>query len=269
MGKFDSYSQINYNGNNYAVCGLHYNGTKVPIIMDYDIFTKIKKLDKNWHVNDKGIVIANHKIIQNGGEVSKEIYLHDIILKLSDNDKSEPILHINKIGVDNRKCNLMYDNCDKHVTKNIKKKERTIQLPQDSGINSSELPSFVWYLKEDSSHGDRFVVDIGDTKWKSTSSKKVSLRYKLEETKKYLRHLKEVRKDLFENYSMNGDLNNEGKNLTNSFIKIAQKAGFKNLKNEIDDNTDNYLAEKIMGLTSEEKTLLEMFNPEQGKIDFR
>ena len=100
----------------------------------------------------------------------------------------------------------------------------------------------MWYLKEDNTHGERFIVDIGDIQWKSTSSKKVSLKYKLEETKKYLRFLKEDRNDLFSDYSMNGDLNSDGLNLIKSFVKISQDAGFKNI-NDISDtkNTNKYI----------------------------
>lgn len=269
MTDFNNYKYINYNNNDYAVCDIYYNDVIVPVVMDFDIFVKIKKLNKNWHINDKGIVTTMHKITENNKNISKEIYLHDLILKLSNDNKNQPILHINKIGIDNRKCNLMYDDCEKHITKNLIKKKRIIKLPKKCGINPNDLPSFVWYVKEDSSHGDRFIINIGDIKWKSTSSTKVSLKYKLEETKKYLRYLRNIRKDLFNDYSMNGDLNNDGKKLIDSFIEISKEAGFKNLKNNTNDNTKNYLEENTNGLTQEEKTFLIMFDPSQERINFK
>ncbi len=200
MGKFDEYYKINNNDSTYAVCTLSYNSKPVPIILDWDVFKEIKSLNKNWHVNEKGYVITTHKN-QDGGQ--REILLHDVVIKLSDGElKPKPILHINRLGIDNRRSNLDYDTNDKDITKNIKKKARTVILPDDCGIEPDDIPSYVWYLKEDSTHGDRFVIDIGDVKWKSTASKKMSLKYKLEETKKYMRHLKKTRSDLFDDYSM-------------------------------------------------------------------
>lgn len=271
MSKLDKYVKILNDNIEYAVCKLQYNNHVVPVVIDLDVFEIITKMNKMWHVNEKGMVVTNHKFFDDGINKIKEIYLHDVVMKLSyDSLENRPILHINKIGVDNRICNLMYDAPNKDILKNIKKKSRTITLPQHSGIDPETLPSYVWYLKEDNSHGERFVVDIGDTQWKSTSSKKVSLRYKLEETKKYLRFLKDDRSDLFDEYSMNGDLNNGGIDLVKSFVKIAQGAGFKNIQYLSDDkNTNKYIAEDLHGLTEEEIILLNMFDPNVGKLNFR
>lgn len=270
MGKFDTYYKISYNDNTYAVCELYYNTKTAPIVMDWNIFKEIQKLNKNWHINDKGFVITNHKYQDGGTEKIREISLHDVVMKIADGEiKPKSILHINKLGVDNRRSNLNYDTNDKDITKNIKKKSRTLVLPDDCGIVPNEIPSYVWYLKEDSTHGDRFVVDIGDIKWKSTASKKVSLKYKLEETKKYMRHLKTTRIDLFDDYSMNGDLNEEGLDLIGEFLNISQKAGF-NLNAEVrNKNTSKFLKENLNGLSDEEIMLLELFNPEGERHDFR
>jgi len=256
----DDYKKININGLNYIVCKMEYNNKYVPVILDYNVFKIIKKFNKNWHVNENGVVVSTHKIIENNEEYKKDIYLHDLVMKINNNYEHIPILHINRIGVDNRSENLIYDTVDKNIKKNLKKKSRIINLPYESGIDPSELPSYVWYVKEDSTHGDRFVVNIGDINWKSTSSKKLSLRYKLEETKKYLRYLKNIRTDLFEDYSMNGDLNNEGQKLLKSYIEISKMAGYTNIKNfdqlDMINNTDYYLSENIDGLTNSEIDLL-------------
>lgn len=270
MSKFNKYYKINHNDYTYAVCELSYNSKIAPVIMDWDIFKEIQKLNKNWHINDKGFVVTNHKYEDDGEDKIKEIPLHDVVIKVSDGElKAKSILHIDRLGVDNRRANLDYDTNDKDITKNLKKKSRTLLLPDDCGIVPNEIPSYVWYLKEDSTHGDRFVIDIGDIKWKSTASKKVSLKYKLEETKKYMRHLKNTRSDLFDDYSMNGDLNEEGLVLISDFLKISQKAGF-NLNNDVKHkNTNNFLKENLDGLSEEEIMLLELFNPEGERHDFR
>ena len=68
---------------------------------------------------------------------------------------------------------------------------RYITLPSDSGIDSSEIPRHIWYIKAHGAHGDRFAIEFkteGFT-WKTTSSKKVSLRDKLNEAKDMLNDL--------------------------------------------------------------------------------
>lgn len=270
MGKLDQYYKINHNNNNYAVCELSYNSKNVPVVIDWEIFKEIKKLNKNWHINENGSVVTSHKYVENGIEKTKEFSLHDIVMKISDGQiQNIPILHIDKLGVDNRRENLVYDTNEKDIKKNLKKKTRTITLPPDCGISPDIIPSYVWYIKEDSTHGDRFIIDIGDVKWKSTGSKKVSLKYKLEETKKYMRHLRNTRTDLFDDYSMNGDLNENGTELINDFLEISQKAGF-NLNHDVKHkNTDKFLKKNLEGLSEEEIMLLELFNPEGQRHDFR
>jgi len=215
---------------------------------------QIEKFNKSWHITDKGMVVTTHKTINNGNEYIREVYMHDLVLKLNKMYTQFPTLHINRLGVDNRKTNLMEDKIDKETTKNIKKKERIINL-MCSGIESNDLPSYVWYLKESDSHGERFMVNIGDIKWKSSSSKKLSLRYKLEETKKYLRYLKNTRPDLFTDYSMNGDLNEEGKLMLKTYIEISKMANFNNLT-MIVNKTDKYIKENHIGLSKDEILLL-------------
>lgn len=254
MVKLTNAKRVNYDGHSYAVIGLSYKNTIVPIVLDLNDYTQIEQFDKSWHVTDKGMVVTTHRTIKDGEEIVREVYMHDLVLKLNKLYTSAPTLHVNRLGIDNRKSNLMADTLDKETTKNIKKKERIINLT-DSGIQSNDIPSYVWYLKDSDSHGERFMVNVGDIKWKSSSSKKLSLRYKLEETKKYLRYLKGIRPDLFTDYSMNGDLNDEGKLMLKTFIGISKIAGFSNLS-MLSNKTDIYLKEKHNGLSKEEIGLL-------------
>ena len=112
------------------------------------------------------------------------------------------------------------------------------------------------------------MVDVGDVNWKSTGSKKVSLKYKLEETKKYMRHLKNARPDLFNEYSMNGDLNKNGVGLLDDFLNISKDAGY--YLNDISNaNTEKYLKEDTVGLSNEEINLLTSFVPDGPRHNFR
>ena len=259
MTKLTDSLKVLYNNSTYAVMGMKYKDTTVPVILDWNDYEAIEKFDKNWHINDKGMVVTSHKITANNQDYTKEIYMHDIVMRLSKKNYDHPILHINRLGVDNRRNNLMHDILKKDTTKNIKKKDRIINLT-GSGIVSNELPSYVWYLKDSDSHGERFMISIGDIKWKSSSSKHLSLRYKLEETKKYLRHLKKSRSDLFLNYSMNGDLNEKGKQKLNSYIAISKQTGFNNIKNIV-NKTDSYISEDHNGLSNNEISMLNSFSP--------
>ena len=260
MVYFKNPKKIIFDDKNYIIVTMTYKGSKVPVIFDDIYYEKLKLLNKSWKINDAGFVVSKHKDIDKEQDI--EISLHEVIMAFYNKDnglskKKNNIIHINKLGIDNRKENLMYDTLDKETGKNSKKKKRIIEFSDDVGIKPDEIPSFMWYLKPNDTHDERFNIEIGDIKWKTTSSSKLSLRYKFEEGKKYLRELKEARPEIFLENSMNGEFNLEGKKLLKSFFEISKKAGFNNLKNLSTDNlTDRYLKEKLKGLTVFEKEIL-------------
>ena len=269
MGRIDRHDKIIYKNETFVVLRMSYKGDNVsehiesssyvPIIINERIFNVIQKFNMSWNINDKGVVYCT----QQTGDDIKSVNLHDIVKKIYEGDSyvKKPIVHINRIGLDNRYENLLYDTTDKDIYKNLKKKERTIQLPKDSGIDIKKIPTYVWYLKSDESHGDRFVVDVGDISWKSTSSTLVSLKYKFEEAKKYLRYLKKERSDLFEDFSMNGDYNKKGLDNLKSFYEIIAQLGYKIQKTEKNVTTDQLIQEDLTGLTNFELYLLKTFDP--------
>jgi len=85
------------------------------------------------------------------------------------------------------------------------------------------------------------MIDVHGTSWKTTSSKKLSLKYKLEEAKLFLRKLKNEKPQLFEKYSMNGDYNKYGHEFANSYYDIIHKADFKNIQRYEGNNNTNDL----------------------------
>jgi len=251
MVKLVNPKKIIENNKEYAIYELKVNSVKFPLIIDWDIHSEIEDLNKSWHVNDNGSVVCNHKF---NGKIY-EFNIHDVVLKLNNIEKETPILHINKLGIDNRLENLMYNDKTKEIKRNLKKKARTIKLSRT--IDVKNIPSFIWYMHADKSHGERFVVCFGDINWKSTSSNKLSLNYKLEQTKQYLRYLKESQPEMFAKFSMNGDLNKQGQQSLNLFFKIAHKAGFEHLTSiQQNKNTDKYLTEDLTNLSEQEITLL-------------
>lgn len=236
------YDKITYNGSTYAVIHIKYVDNVLPLVLDWGDLKAIKKLDKKWRYNKSGFVSCSH--IYDGE--NKNIYIHDIIQSLNGGTNNIPTVHINRIGLDNRKENLMRDIANNPIGKNSKKKKRTIKLPKDSGILEQDIPTYIWYMKKNGAHGDRFFVDVAEHQWKTTSSKKVPLKQKLEDAKEYLRKLKLERPDIFEDHCMNGEFTKQGKELLQSYCAIIVLAGYNNIDcgNMNDTITDRYL-EKI------------------------
>jgi hypothetical protein len=272
MGFFKIYKKINYNDKDYIAVDFKYKNNKIPIILDEKYFDKILKLNKSWKISNNGFITSSH--ICDGENI--EINLHEVVMALYNKEnnlekKNYNILHLNKLNIDNRIENLIYDSPDKLTKKNLRKKKRIIEFSKSSNIKADDIPSFIWYLKPNDTHDERFIIELGDVKWKTTSSSKLSLKYKLEEGKKFLRELKEARSDLFEDNSMNGEFNAEGKKLLLSFFDIAKEAGYDNIKRLTTDNlTDKYLKENLKGLNNFEKDLLASSsfygNPRRTKI---
>ena len=248
------YKRINHNDKDYAVFNIQYKETKLPIIIDWSDFAIIKKLNKKWKCNNNGFIYCQQD--------KYDYYLHELIMSLKNKEaglsnKSKAIVHINRIGLDNRRENLIYDMIDKDITKNAKKKKRTVNLPKKCGICPDTIPTYIWYMQPDSSHGERFMVNIGDVNWKTTSSNNLSLKYKLEEAKMFLRHLLRARPDLYEEYSMNGDFNKEGKELINSYYDIIHSCGYNYIKKVVPEkNTVDLLKPYYDSLDDDEKDAL-------------
>lgn len=229
-----SAQRVKYDGEYYAVFDVKYKDTKLPVVIDWNTYDTIKKMDKKWKYNNGGYISCKH----NG----KDIYIHDIVKYINEGEsKRIPIIHLNRICLDNRNDNIIYDTGDKEYKKSMKKKKRTIKLPTDCGIEPKDIPTYVWYMKPDKTHGERFVVNIGNINWKTTSSNNILLKDKLEEAKEYLRELKKTDPSIFDEYSMNGDATKKGKELMKSYIKIARRAGYDLDYSIIANNTDKYI----------------------------
>jgi hypothetical protein len=250
---------VTYKSKQYSVVSIKKNNIDVPIVLESEVFDLIKRDPRNYNLNDNLMLSTKVDIGTPSKPKIVDIYLHEIVMKLKKKfSKNAPILHINKINIDNRISNLTFDTNNKDHTKNLHKKQRTINL-SDDGIDCNSLPSFVWYLNADDTHGDRFIVEMGPLKWKTTSSRKLSLRYKLEEMKKFLRLNKEKYPTLFREYSMNGDLNDIGENLKKEYYEIINLAGF-NYKYNLNYKTNDFLKEDLSNLSEIEKQLLKQFN---------
>jgi hypothetical protein len=269
MSKLDSLITVEYHKNRYTVAVIQHANNKIPILLDRNIYKIIKRLNKKWYINDKNHVYCLHT--QKDENTAYPVYLHEVVVRFSpeintNHINQKPIIHINNIHFDNRIENLQFDVPDKNYSKNTRKKSRIINLMQ-YGIDVNNLPTYMWYVKPDQSHGDRFTIEIPNgISWRTTASKKVSLRYKLEEAKKYLRIMKSERPDMFEEYSMNGDMSCTGLRLYREYNMMIGKAGFE-IDKPIVDRTNQFLIKDISDLTNFEIYLLQIFDPKKGAVD--
>ena len=245
---FINVTETVFNNKKYTVIKIPYKSTTVPIVLDTDIYDKIKDKKRCWYITNTGNIYT--KIEDNN------IFLHEIVYILKYGKNKYPLVHINKIPLDNRIENLIEDKPNKDILKNLNKKTRTIKL---KNIDVNKIPSFVWYMKDDGNHGERFQIKLGNINWKCTSCNELSLHYKLEETKKYLRQYKQINNQEFLRNSMNSDLNMSGIKLKEEFYNILRKINMI-FDFSLEKNTDILLQEDLSGLNEIEKKLLRDFN---------
>jgi hypothetical protein len=210
------YKDIDYKEAEYTIMSILKNGENYYSIIDYEDKEKVKKY--SWHIASGYIGTA---FIHDGKR--KELYLHNLIMnKLTFEGKGqiETVDHINRNPLDNRKKNLrILSQSEQNL--NQKQKERKIELPEDCEIKSEDIPKHIWYIKANGSHCDRFGIDLKteNIKWKSSSSRKISLKEKLNIAKEQLQEYYKMYPYL--------DPKNEEKNkiietLTNSFNDIIK-----------------------------------------------
>ena len=204
-------SFVTYKKKDYCVFLLKHRKKKVPILINKSFYHLLNEYD-NWKC-DKTHKISCSKIIDG---VEKKIYLHNLLLK---NNSNKKISHINKINNDNRIENLTYVTKN-NININKNKRKRTIKIFKNN--LTQRIPTYVWYQKSDGSHGDRFVVKLGNKIFKTTSSKKISLKCKLEEAKHIVNVLRKKYPKYFSKCSVNGELNEIGKKLYLSYCKILE-----------------------------------------------
>ena len=161
--------------------------------------------------------------------------------------------HINQIKMDNRSANLRYAT-QAEQNQNQSKRKRNVELPEDCHIDPRDIPTFIWYIKDDGHHGDRWMVEIkGKYSWKTTSSKEFSTKFKFELAKKHLRDLIATQPDLLQGHCINGELSFEGEQLKKEYIYILELAGY-DYENKVQVH---YLDEELTGLTESEIVLLQ------------
>lgn len=181
------YVPVEYNNKNYIVGMISSNGEPMAFVFDEDDRDKV--VGRSWHVSSNKYIGSAE--ISDGDR--KQLFLHNLVsnrLEFPGKGAKETIDHINREGFDNRKENLrLISQSEQNM--NQTKRERNITLPEGCEVNAEDIPRHIWYIKANGAHGDRFAIEFKSENlcWKTTSSKKVSLREKLEEAKVKLQEL--------------------------------------------------------------------------------
>jgi hypothetical protein len=181
------YIEVEQDSKRYIVGNIINSAYRTTFVIDKDYYKYVK--DYRWHRTSNKYI--SFSLIQEGKK--KEMYLHNFVMGKTDfpgKGATFTVDHINRNGFDNRKENLRIIT-QSEQNMNQTKRERNITLPEGCDINPEDIPRHIWYIKAHGAHGDRFAIEFKSENlcWKTTSSKKVSLREKLEEAKVKLREL--------------------------------------------------------------------------------
>jgi hypothetical protein len=184
-----TFTEIYYNNNKYIVGKLQVKDDYKYFVIDKEDFIKINNI--KLHIQSVNYVAHSVYIDDN----KKEMYLHNIIMNrygFPGKGATETVDHINRNPLDNRKENLRIIT-QSEQNMNQTKKKRNVILPENSELTADDIPKHVWYVKANGDHGDRFAIEFATEKivWKTTSSKKVSLKEKLAQAKEKLQQLYE------------------------------------------------------------------------------
>lgn len=168
-----------------------FKGMGIEFVFDLADLSGVQ--EHRWHYSGNYIATTATVTVDCSGtptQKKRELYLHNFLMKPR---AHEAVQHISKNGVDNRRANLRL--VDAGVLNNQKKKKRNVELPPLCGIRPEDIPKHIWYVQANGYHRDRFAIEFKTEGilWKSTSSKDVSLKEKLD-------HAKERLKDLYEIY---------------------------------------------------------------------
>lgn len=174
-----------------AVGTILFKGMGIEFTVDLADLSGVQ--EHRWHYASNAYVATSVTVTVDvsGVPVTKkrELYLHNFLLKPRPH---EAVQHISKNGLDNRRINLRL--VDVGTLNNQTKKRRNVELPIMCGIRPEEIPKHIWYVQANGYHRDRFAIEFKTEGilWKSTSSKDVSLKEKLEHARDRLKELYEI-----------------------------------------------------------------------------
>jgi len=259
------YKSVTYNNTKYLVGKITKTGTDHLFVTNYEFKDNI--IYNQWLMGSPGYVCVYVYI----DSTRYTMQLHNYVMgKYTFDGQGQEYIydHINRIKTDNRKENLRLYSTTENVS-NLTRRKRSIELPENCDIKPEETPTGVWFAKErvinGKKHGAHFTVEIKENgkeiaSWRSASTIELSLRFKLEQTKKYLRLLKESKPEIFKSHNIEYEYNEEAIKLAKEYNEIIKLSGYNCVKdNLVKINDYNYLKEDLTGLTEQEIELLNKF----------
>ncbi len=227
-----TFVDAHHNSKDYVVGIIDPEGMTDPICFVFDKADSPAIVTRSWHR------CANHYIstsMKDNHGLPRQMFLHNLVMgKLTFNGKGqlETVDHINRNGYDNRRENLRIIR-QSEQNMNQRRRPRSAVLPADCGFTMDDVPRHIWYIKATGAHGDRFVIEFKSESivWKTTSSKKKTLREKLEEALLKLAEFYTIYPHLDPE---NTDRLDQERSLTESFNTIIHAA-----KQKIGLTTDN------------------------------
>jgi hypothetical protein len=211
------YKKVEYNGKQYIVGTItSLKNIQTKFIFDAEFEEKI--IHMNWSITSVGYASSHTKV----DDIYRQVLLHNIIMDRNTfpgRGVKESVDHINRNKLDNRKENLRVITQSEQNINHFNRKRETIKLPDDCEIKVECIPRHIWYIKPNGLHGDRFGIDLKTEhiKWKTTSSKLVPLKDKLQEATVKLKEFYE--KFPYLNPELESKVINE-EELNNSFNQI-------------------------------------------------
>lgn len=171
-----------------AVGSILFKGMLIEFAFDLTDLPAVR--EHKWHFASGSYIATSVKVDISGNEKKRELYLHSFLMKPG---PTQAVQHISKNGMDNRRQNLRLVD-DSVAAIGHAKKKRNVELPALCGIRPEEIPKHIWYVQANGYHRDRFAIEFKTEGilWKSTSSKEVSLKDKLDQATKKLVELYEL-----------------------------------------------------------------------------
>ncbi len=256
-----NYECVSYNGKDCVVFKINTSmDVNNLVVIDADDFDKIKYL--TWYIQNNGYICT-----QNSSGL--KLYLHCLIMgrtSYEDNKLNTSVDHINRIRTDNRKENLrLATNTEQR--KNQEMRTRGNGMPENIGVNKTDIPRCVWYIKSKPTKGDGFRIRIKkfnnvDLTSNLCKDQNVSLKLKFEQIKKELRYIKELYPDEFEKHYIEYEHNQHDIELIEEFNTIIKLSEFQEkTKCQVIPNRKNYIKEDFNGMNNEEIEMLKTYDP--------